>query len=105
MRLRCICPAPTKLHDHRRAAGLGANASRHAGQRVVIAGNGPLNLQVAAVVEAAARPAVLTHGLVIAGTAPALAPDGARLLARRRAGDAAGHGDGFSHRAALFVRR
>jgi glycine/D-amino acid oxidase-like deaminating enzyme/bacterioferritin-associated ferredoxin len=70
------------------------------GRRVVIAGNGPLNLQlacelveggveVAAVLEAAPKPGfrVWRHALRLAATAPDLAWDGARYLAvLRRAG-------------------
>jgi len=72
-----------------------------AGKRVLIAGNGPLNLQlaaeliegsaeVAAVVEAAARPGPSDIGTLAAmfAAAPGLVRDGLRYHARRRAGGA-----------------
>lgn len=88
------------------------------GGRVVIAGNGPLNLQlavelvrgggtVAAVVDAAAHPA--KAGLAMAWASPALAQSGLRMLAAlRRAGGAGaveypagrGRGAGPGHGAA-----
>jgi thioredoxin reductase len=83
------------------AQTLWRTARRLPGKRVLIAGNGPLNLQlaaeliaggaeVAAVVEAAASPgfAQLPALLAMLATAPGLVRDALRYHARRRAGNA-----------------
>jgi NADPH-dependent 2,4-dienoyl-CoA reductase/sulfur reductase-like enzyme len=83
------------------AQTLWRTARRLPGRRVLIAGNGPLNLQLAAelieggaevvaVVEAAARPGPADLGALatMAMSAPHLMRDGLRYHARRRAGGA-----------------
>jgi len=84
------------------AQTLWRTARRVPGRRVLIAGNGPLNLQLAAelieggarvvaVVEAAPRPGPRATGdlLAMATASPDLIMDGLRYHARRRAGGAA----------------
>jgi len=83
------------------AQTLWRTARRLPGRRVLIAGNGPLNLQLAAelieggadvvaVVEAAPRPGPAQFGAlcVMAATSPGLLRDGLRYHLRRRAGGA-----------------
>jgi len=83
------------------AQTLWRTARRLPGKRVLIAGNGPLNLQLAAeliaggaevlaVVEAAAKPglAKLPRLLAMIAAAPSLVRDGLKYHARRRAGGA-----------------
>jgi NADPH-dependent 2,4-dienoyl-CoA reductase/sulfur reductase-like enzyme len=83
------------------AQTLWRTARRLPGCRVLIAGNGPLNLQLAgelieggadvvAVVEAAARPGFTHLGALVSmfAAAPGLVRDGVRYHARRRAGGA-----------------
>ena len=83
------------------AQTLWRTARRLPGKRVLIAGNGPLNLQLAAelieggaevvaVVEAAQRPGLGQVGalLAMAAASPGLMRDGLRYHARRRAGGA-----------------
>ena len=84
------------------AQTLWRTARRLPGRRVLIAGNGPLNLQLAAelieggaevvaVVEAAPRPGPTTLGALctMLATAPSLVRDGLRYHLRRRSGGAA----------------
>jgi hypothetical protein len=83
------------------AQTLWRTARRLPGKRVLIAGNGPLNLQLAAelieggakvvaVVEAARRPGLAQIGalLAMASASPGLVRDGLRYHARRRSGGA-----------------